>query len=935
MASDGEQQQLVPAPDQLLHEAEGSAADDDANICRVCRMEAGQDRPLFYPCICTGTIKYIHQDCLLQWLQVSRREFCELCGHKYKFKPIYAPDMPSRLPLADILRSLLASAGRGLAFWFHYSLVTCSWLIAVPLLTCRLYRLLLQGGASGDAGWLANVMTLQDLITDCCLGGLATGTALLSYFCLVCLREAIGAAAPDWMRDDDDDDVDGDGNQAAAVHALVHQHNGDNHLLDAVNELHHGQQVVDDNPIANGEAPDQANGDGDGEGEGDDENVELNENNNQQNNNLLLGLQDLIMGAFGLEEAPANDDEAAQDAAGPAGGAVAGAQLDDLNWERLLGFDGSPTFVLWLAWVLGVNALFLLLFHYLPLRVGRALVRPATDYLLAAGSQGAEDAGRGNGSDGASGGGGSSSQVVVRLPYLADTVCTLAGYAVLAAALRLGHAVLSFFNSPRRFRRLAGTLYLVVKLCLLTALLLALCPLVCGLWLDLGSLRLLNSTLKDRRLAFDSVPGAFLLVHWLLGLLSMVYSVLFFCLFVRDAFRPGLFPAPEAEPNPLVRLVRMPWLATAFSTVACLAGFGCLSVLLLYMPARLLSVAVPGFLPYRVTYSSESDLSFIEFLLWQVAFPAMLDQGHVKASLQSAVHRAVRFAGSVSGLSDLLLARPGADPNPAVQPQPTPARLALFALSLAVCAVLGASVCLLCPVLIGRCLLRPFQLDSVNELYTAACGLYVCWALLSMGHLIADWLPWNRAQLLGLLRQWAQLLAKMLALGALYAAVAPLLLGVLFEKVVMIPLRLPDGCSPVLNLFHCWFTGLLLCKFITGCLFVGPNFRLKAALERLYEEGLARVPFVFIWRELYCPVLLFLGAPLAGPYLLLHGCLPLFVSDPRVLLEASRHLHFLATSTGAALALIGYEVRQFRRFYQHLVNDRYLVGQRLVNYHPD
>uniref|UniRef100_A0A1I8IRX0 RING-type E3 ubiquitin transferase n=1 Tax=Macrostomum lignano TaxID=282301 RepID=A0A1I8IRX0_9PLAT len=384
----------------------------------------------------------------------------------------------------------------------------------------------------------------------------------------------------------------------------------------------------------------------------------------------------------------------------------------------------------------------------------------------------------------------------------------------------------------------------------------------------------------------------------------MVYSVLFFCLFVRDAFRPGLFPAPEAEPNPLVRLVRMPWLATAFSTVACLAGFGCLSVLLLQAAA----VAVPGFLPYRVTYSSESDLSFIEFLLWQVAFPAMLDQGHVKASLQSAVHRA---------------------------PQPTPARLALFALSLAVCAVLGASVCLLCPVLIGRCLLRPFQLDSVNELYTAACGLYVCWALLSMGHLIADWLPWNRAQLLGLLRQWAQLLAKMLALGALYAAVAPLLLGVLFEKVVMIPLRLPDGCSPVLNLFHCWFTGLLLCKFITGCLFVGPNFRLKAALERLYEEGLARVPFVFIWRELYCPVLLFLGAPLAGPYLLLHGCLPLFVSDPRVLLEASRHLHFLATSTGAALALIGYEVRQFRRFYQHLVNDRYLVGQRLVNYHPD
>ncbi len=34
---------------------------DFADICRVCRCEATPDRPLFHPCICTGSIKYIHQ----------------------------------------------------------------------------------------------------------------------------------------------------------------------------------------------------------------------------------------------------------------------------------------------------------------------------------------------------------------------------------------------------------------------------------------------------------------------------------------------------------------------------------------------------------------------------------------------------------------------------------------------------------------------------------------------------------------------------------------------------------------------------------------------------------------------------------------------------------------------------------------------------------
>lgn len=33
-----------------------------ADICRVCRSEGTPDKPLYHPCVCTGSIKFIHQE---------------------------------------------------------------------------------------------------------------------------------------------------------------------------------------------------------------------------------------------------------------------------------------------------------------------------------------------------------------------------------------------------------------------------------------------------------------------------------------------------------------------------------------------------------------------------------------------------------------------------------------------------------------------------------------------------------------------------------------------------------------------------------------------------------------------------------------------------------------------------------------------------------
>ena len=72
----------------------------EVNTCRICRGEATRTQPLLHPCKCRGSIKYIHQECLLEWLRHLNKlsEKCDICNTQYKFRIIYDPEMPSRIP---------------------------------------------------------------------------------------------------------------------------------------------------------------------------------------------------------------------------------------------------------------------------------------------------------------------------------------------------------------------------------------------------------------------------------------------------------------------------------------------------------------------------------------------------------------------------------------------------------------------------------------------------------------------------------------------------------------------------------------------------------------------------------------------------------------------------------------------------------------------
>lgn len=72
---------LSPGKESSAAPSSAANYDDDEeeeDVCRICRNPADAEHPLRYPCACSGSIKYVHQDCLLQWLNHSNARQCEV-----------------------------------------------------------------------------------------------------------------------------------------------------------------------------------------------------------------------------------------------------------------------------------------------------------------------------------------------------------------------------------------------------------------------------------------------------------------------------------------------------------------------------------------------------------------------------------------------------------------------------------------------------------------------------------------------------------------------------------------------------------------------------------------------------------------------------------------------------------------------------------------
>ena len=92
--------------------AAAAAGCDAEQECRICRGEATPQQPLAHPCKCSGSMHWVHQACLLQWIQLSSARRCEVCGVDFRYQPVYLPGTPSKLPLHELLLGLSVRSAR-------------------------------------------------------------------------------------------------------------------------------------------------------------------------------------------------------------------------------------------------------------------------------------------------------------------------------------------------------------------------------------------------------------------------------------------------------------------------------------------------------------------------------------------------------------------------------------------------------------------------------------------------------------------------------------------------------------------------------------------------------------------------------------------------------------------------------------------------------
>lgn len=83
----GTQETLHPNSPTPLSAERCDSSMSNVDVCRICQCdscEIQKESPLVAPCLCSGSLKFIHQACLQKWIKSSDKMSCELCQFEYQ-----------------------------------------------------------------------------------------------------------------------------------------------------------------------------------------------------------------------------------------------------------------------------------------------------------------------------------------------------------------------------------------------------------------------------------------------------------------------------------------------------------------------------------------------------------------------------------------------------------------------------------------------------------------------------------------------------------------------------------------------------------------------------------------------------------------------------------------------------------------------------------
>ncbi|KAI3708014.1 hypothetical protein L2E82_37008 [Cichorium intybus] len=967
--------------------------DEEEDVCRICRNPGDADNPLRYPCACSGSIKFVHQDCLLQWLNHSNARQCEVCKHPFSFSPVYAENAPARLPFQEFVTGMAMKACHVVQFFLRLTFVLSVWLLIIPFITFWIWRFSFVRNYTEAQGLFLSHISTTLILTDCLHGFLLSASIVFIFLGATSLRDYFRHLQEIGGEGEDEGERNG-GRVARRQNGQVNRNGGDDE----------GQGIGGAGQLIR---------------------------RNAENVAARWEMQAARLEAHVEQMFDGLDD---------------GDGGEDVPFDELVGMQGPVFHLVENAFtVLASNMIFLGVIILVPFHLGRFIIHHLSWLLSPTATSSfstitplshqalslanitlkntlttltnlthiSENINQ-NSTSSTNITSSVSSDIIKSATItsrLSDVTTLAVGYIFIFSIIIIylgGIMVIRYMKGepltlgrfygiasiaetiPSLFRQFMAAmrhLITMIKVAFLLVIELGVFPLMCGWWLDFCTIKMFGKSMSQRVDFFSASPLASSLIHWVVGIVYMLQISIFVSL-LRGVLRNGVlyFLRDPADPNynPFRDLIDDPVHKHARRVLLSVTVYGSLIVMLVFLPVKLAMQMAPSIFPLDISVSDPFTEIPANMLLFQICIPFAIEHFKLRATIKSLLRYWFTAVGWALGLTDFLLPSPedeggqengngqqgGQDravvgylapqdlnQNPteeANSDEESESERYGFVLCIVLLLVVAwmtllvfNSAIIVVPVFLGRALFNSVPLLPIthgikcNDLYAFIIGSYVIWTALAGVRYSVDQIKTRRATvLLHQIWKWCSIVAKSSVLLSIWIFIIPVLIGLLFELLVIVPMRVPVDESPVFLLYQDWALGLIFLKIWTRLVMmdhvlplVDDTWRVK--FERVRDDGFSRLQGFWVLREIVAPIVMKLLTALCIPYVLARGVFPVF-GYPLVVNSAVYRFAWLGCLGFSLLCFCG---KRFHVWFTNLHNsirdDRYLIGRRLHNFGED
>jgi len=218
-----------------------------------------------------------------------------------------------------------------------------------------------------------------------------------------------------------------------------------------------------------------------------------------------------------------------------------------------------------------------------------------------------------------------------------------------------------------------------------------------------------------------------------------------------------------------------------------------------------------------------------------------------------------------------------------------------------------------------------------NDLYTLALGLYIVWLVVKAGIVTKLWLQ----QGWGVFCSAAVWLGRVLVAAIPLGIVIPYMIGIYFQLLVVGPLRVASHQTPLYFPFKDWAMGIVHFKLFCASVFVGPDWWLKTAFERLYEDGVRNYRLGYLYMRVVLPSIVFISFLMCFPYVIGASLAYSLGLGYEGKLTMIRYMYPSTVSIFLFSLFIAWQWKKLKKLANKIRNDKYLIGTQLVNFYRE